>query len=144
MTAVKPATLGQFIQDYIREHSLTNHTFADLLNKVDPNPNSKWSYGTVSKYSHYGLKETYANKPIGYPEFGFLVVLANATNTDICTIVKLIAPKQIKDVTPKARLLSERIGSLPVELQELLDAAITGMIARQNYQGDDSQEISGL
>lgn len=144
MTVVKPATLGQFIQDYIREHGLTNHTFADLLNKVDPSPTSTWSYGTVSKYSHYGLKETYSNKPIGYPELAFLIVLANATNTDLCAIVKLIAPKQVKDVTPKARLLAERISSLPEETQELIDAAITGMIARQNYQGDDSQEISGL
>jgi hypothetical protein len=144
MSNNKQATLGQFIQDFIREHQLTTHTFADLLNDSDPNPKSTWSHVTVSKYSYYGIRDTYANKPITYPDIPFLIALSNATNIDICTIIKLIAPKQVKDVTPKARLLAERISSLPEEIQVLIDAAITGMIARQNYQGDDSQEISGL
>lgn len=143
MTDKKQATLGQFIQDYLRENQLTTHTFADRLNDADPNPKSTWSHVTVSKYSYYGLRDSYANKPITYPDIPFLIALSGATSTDICTIVKLIAPKQVKEVSPKARLLAERISSLPEEIQELVDAAITGMIARQNYQGDDSNKISG-
>lgn len=118
-------TLGSFIKKYNKDHDLNNHTLADLMNEKDPDPESKWSYVTVSKYSWYGLKETYSNKPIGYPEIPFLIALARATNTSILHFMRLIAPDVVYDSDPDLEEIINRFKALPQEkrssLRRLLD-----------------------
>lgn len=113
-------TLGKFIKQYIHEHHLNNHTLADLMNEKDPDPESKWSYVTVSKFAWYGLKETYSNKPIGYPELPFLIALARATNTSILYFVRLIAPDVVYDPDPELQDIIQRFKALPKEKRDSL------------------------
>lgn len=113
-------TLGAFIKAYNKEHGLNNHSLADLMREKDPDPNSNWSYVTVSKYSWYGTKETYSNKPIGYPDIPFLIALSRATNTSILYFMRLIAPEVIFDADPDVMDLTERFKALPKESRDSL------------------------
>lgn len=115
-------TLGEFIKKYIKDHSLNNHKFADLMREKDPDPESKWSYVTVSKFSWYGIKEKYSNKPIGYPDIPFLIALARATNTSILYLIRLIAPEVVFDADIELMDIQERFKSLPKEKRNSLSS----------------------
>jgi hypothetical protein len=117
-------TLGEFIKKYKKDHDLNNYTLADLLNEKDPNPDSNWSHVTVSKYSWYGLKEMYSNKPISYPEIPFLIALARATNTSILHFMRLIAPDVVYDPDPDLEDIINRFKALPKEKRDGLRSVL--------------------
>lgn len=117
-------TLGSFIKKYNHDHHLNNHKLADLMNEKDPNPESSWSYVTVSKYSWYGLKESYSNKPIGYPEIPFLIALSRATNTSILHFIRLIAPDVVFDPDPEIQEIIQRFKALPQDKRDSLKSVM--------------------
>lgn len=123
-------TLGAFIKKYIHDHKLNNHKFAVLMNERDPDPDSNWSYVTVSKYAWYGIKEEYSNKPIGYPDIPFLIALARATNTSILYFMELIAPEVVFDTDPEILDLVERFKALPKESRDNL----RGLMGWQDFK----------
>lgn len=68
------------------------------------------------------------------PTVEFLAKLARATNTDLCTLVKLVVPDLPGNVSADALLLAERISRLPKDKQEIVDAFILGTMLQKPDQ----------
>ncbi len=125
-------TLGEFIQSEIKRTNLSMREFSQKVGV---------SHMTISKYSLYGLGNTYAGRTIGEPPLSFLAKLAKATSVDLCTIVALIYPESTM-ADPVAGILSSRIRRLSPEQRQLMDTFLRGL-AFDNLQGgeDDGIEI---
>lgn len=61
------------------------------------------------------------------PSLKFLVRLARATSTDLCSLVALVHPNEVR-IDARARIIAERIAQLPPDKQELIDAMLVGFL----------------
>lgn len=116
-------TLGDFIQREVQERKMSLSEFARLVGV---------SHQTISKYLDY------KGEGQNYPEFGFLVKLSLATSTDLGTLAALVEPRA-SYITPRARLLAQKIESLSEdrsELLELFDALVLGIAIKNAKQGN--------
>lgn len=66
-----------------------------------------------------------------YPSIATLIRLAQATNTDLCTLVAFIAPDATR-TSPRARLMAERIDRLSPEKQEIVDRYLLGTLFKES------------
>lgn len=102
--------LRTFIEQQLRERSMSAREFARFVGV---------SSSTISRaMAHDNTSE---------PSLTFLSKLANATNTDLCTLVELIVPNSRGNINPQIIRIAERIDKLPVSAQELLDSVIFGL-----------------
>lgn len=117
MTETKPTTLGGFIHAEMVRRDMSAREFAEFVGVTN---------SVINKFLNHGLSKTYAGKPVGDPSVDFLVKLARATHTDICTLMALIAP----DVTARkaeAEIIADRILNLPTEQREIVDTFLRGL-----------------
>lgn len=110
-------TLGLFIQEEMQRRKLSLREFATLAGVTHP---------TMSKFSWYGIHETYGGRIIGEPPLEFLAKLAKATGHDICTLVALVRPDATR-LDPRASILTNRIMQLPPEKLQLFTTFMRGL-----------------
>lgn len=93
--------LGKFIQAEMQRRELSANQFASIVGV---------SHTTIGRLIEPG-DET-------QPTLDFLIKLAKATHTDICSLVALVAP-EATTTNAEAQLLAERIARLPADKREI-------------------------
>ena len=102
-------TFNEFIEDELKKRSMSIREFSRFVGI---------SHSAISKYLS---NPTETNISIE-----FMVRVAEATNTDLASIVAMEYPDDT-EITPQVRLLAQRIAELPPEQQEVIDSLLLGM-----------------
>lgn len=114
-------TLGQFILAEMERRQMSAREFARLVGVT---------HKTINKFVN--------GNPKGYPSMDFLAKLAKATHADPCYLLGLIIPDIVQEgsIKPDDLLLSQRIGQLPPDKRDAIDAIILGFALkdRQNTE----------
>jgi transcriptional regulator with XRE-family HTH domain len=122
----KPNTLGAFIHAEMLRRDMTAREFAEYVGVT---------HSTINKFLNHGISNTYAGKPVGEPSVDFLVKLARATHTDICSLMALIAP-DVTTTNAEAQVIAERIARLPPDKREIIDSFLLGLTLKGRQQGE--------
>lgn len=101
-------TFGDFLLSEVRRRDISVREFANLMGV---------SHTTVLKFFEYGKKD------VGYPSVDFLIRLARATETDLCTIIGLIAPDLVHH-DPETQAIAEQLRQLPTIQRDMVSAYI--------------------
>ncbi len=101
--------LGKFILDEIKKRDMTANQFASLVGV---------SHTTIGRLIEPGDKTL--------PTLDFLMKLSEATHTDICNLVALVAPRNTL-TNARAQVIAERIARLPPDKQEIVDTFLLGL-----------------
>lgn len=117
VTVMKDAFTG-WIEDEIRKRDMSLRDFATFTGI---------SHGTLSLILNPKSKED------RYPKFDTLLKLARATNTDLCSVVALLAPDETR-LNARVMILAERIANLSPEKQEVVDAYLLGLRIKPNEE----------
>lgn len=115
-------TLATFIKNYILQHSITINDLAKNMD-VPHSTVARWVRGKTT------------------PSIYQLAKLAEATQTDLCHLVYLVAPDAPRQraITPTVASLIDRINKLPKDKQEFIDAAITGISLKRADESPDKK-----
>lgn len=107
-------TIGEFIKQDMESRGIKSYReYADFIGSKHP---------TVSKYANNRFKRM---------QWDFLVKLSNATQTDIGTLARYVAPEVTFEILPTTQLIAERIGQLPIGDQEHILKSIDALLAQQ-------------
>ena len=109
-------TLRQFLQHEMRSRGMSARQFAEFVGVANT---------TITR-------AMYDDEEAPMPGLEFLAKLANATGTDLCTLVALIMPEAVRSVSPEESLLASRISRLPRDQQEIVDSFILGALLKQS------------
>lgn len=71
-----------------------------------------------------------------YPSVKTLIQLADFTKTDICTLMRMVAPGQAR-TNARAAALAERISRLSPDAQEVIDNYLLGLSLKGSNQGNE-------
>lgn len=72
-----------------------------------------------------------------YPSVKTLVQLADFTKADICMLIGMLAPEQVRTGDARAKALADRIARLPSEAQEVIDNYLLGLSLKGGNQSDE-------
>lgn len=117
----QPTTLGEFIQEYVHRERISNRALAEKL---------ETSHSVVNRLSWHGLREEYGGQPIGDPSLELLIRMAKAMYTDICVLAALVAPQAVRNNSPEAIILADRILRLNPHDKELAVGFIRGALLK--------------
>jgi transcriptional regulator with XRE-family HTH domain len=113
---VNMTALGDFIEQEIKQKFRSARQLA-LAMDVDPT--------TITKAM------SFADPPV--PSLDFLAKLARVTRTDICTLVGMVYPDEVR-MNARTRLIAERIEQLSPEQQEIVDTYLIGLSLKDRNQ----------
>jgi transcriptional regulator with XRE-family HTH domain len=101
-------TLGEFIDQEIRQRQMSVREFAELVGVTHP---------TILKFREHGKKD------VGSPSIEFLILLAKATNTSLVALLAMAFPDAapLLQVDPATLILSQRIQRLPDHIRQAID-----------------------
>lgn len=101
-------TLGDFIENELRQRHMSAREFATFIGVA---------HTTVGRAMYKDAPD---------PTLDFLVKLARATNVDLCTLVALVKPDDVK-IQPDIQLIADRIARLPADKREIVDGYLRSL-----------------
>lgn len=103
--------LRTFILEEMRARDMSARQFAEFVGV---------SHTTINKFTDERSSDQ-------TPSLGFLVRLAEATNTDLIALIELVFPGASEmQLSPAAKVLAQRIESLPDEIRIVVESIIRG------------------
>ena len=82
-------------------------------------------FSKVAGLSHTTISQYLSNPDERSVSIEFLVKIAQATNTDLASIVGMVYPEQTT-INAEARILAERITQLPPHQYEMIESLLLG------------------
>lgn len=108
----KELTLRSFVQDQLQQRQMSARKFAEFVGTSPTTINKVLSFDDTTEHT-----------------IEFLAKLATATNTDLCTLVLLVAPSAPRqgEYSLFVRHIANRISKLDDRWQEFFDAVLVAI-----------------
>lgn len=108
-------TLGQWIQEDMRQRNMSEREYADFWKVTHP---------VVAKYAADRYKK---------PQLETLVKLSRATHTDIGFLVRLALPEVAYDIVPGNHIIEGRLNALEAKHRDSIVDQINALLRQQEH-----------